>query len=176
MLVLQRKMNPAQRIGLPSPTKRRLNRNAAGQGGTGSSGRRSRPDHSRRGEVDIAAINGMLLGSPAPGQPAGAVSRPDRAVPEEGSRRSLLRQAQRGRGLLLRPRLGGGLDPGGARAPSRQRRPSPLPTGRTPVRRDARALFPAPGRRSRPRRGRPAHSRRRHPPSGPRRPPPPPPP
>jgi hypothetical protein len=38
------------------------------------------------------------------------------------------------------PWLGGGLDPGGAWAPSRQRKASPLPTGRVPVRRE----FPGP--------------------------------
>src|ERR1700691_3057054 len=88
-------------------------------------------------------MNDMVLRSPAPGQPAGAVSCPDRVVSGEGQL-VLLCQAQQGRGLLLRTRLGGGLDPGGARAPRRQRRTSPLPTGRTPVRREARPLFPAP--------------------------------
>ena len=55
------------------------------------------------------------------------------------------------RGGLPRPRLGGGLDPGGAWAPSRQRRPISLPTGRIPVRRDAQAHFlPLPRASARP--------------------------
>ena len=86
-------------------------------------------------------MDGMFLRSPAPGQPPGG--EPPRPCCAGEGQSVLLCQAQQGRGLLLRPRLGGGLDPGGARAPSRQRRTSPLPTGRTPVRRDARALFPA---------------------------------
>jgi hypothetical protein len=77
---------------------------------------------------------------------SGAVSRPT-GLCRKAAVRPVLRQAQRGRGLHLKPQLGGGLDPGGARALSRQRRACPLPTGRTPVRRDVRALFPPPGRR-----------------------------
>jgi hypothetical protein len=59
----------------------------------------------RESAVDIAGIGGILLLSPAPGSPAGANP------------------------------AGWGLGVNGARAPSRQRRSSPLPTGRTPVRR-----------------------------------------
>jgi len=41
----------------------------------------SAPRAGRREEVDITAIDGMLLPSPAPGQPAGAASRPGAAAP-----------------------------------------------------------------------------------------------
>ena len=50
-------------------------------------------------------------------------------------------QAQRARACPV-ARWAGGLETGRARAPSRQRRTSSSPAGRSPVRRDARALFP----------------------------------
>ncbi len=78
-------------------------------------------------------------------------------------RSRLLRGLRQGRGLPSHavflpgaehggwPRCGpgwaGGLDPERARAPSRQRNASSLPTGRVPVRRDVRALFRARTRR-----------------------------
>jgi dolichol-phosphate mannosyltransferase len=65
----------------------------------------------------------MLLRSPAPGQPAGAVFVPT-GLCEKREFRPATCQAQYGRGLLRRHRLGGGLDLGGAREPSRQRRQS----------------------------------------------------
>jgi len=45
---------------------------------------------SARTEVDIAPIDGKLLRSPAPGQPVGAVSRPNRAVPRGGRNAGLV--------------------------------------------------------------------------------------
>ena len=71
----------------------------------------------RRPAVDIAGIRGMLLLSPAPEGP-------------------------RGPAALIR--LDRGLGVERARAPSRQRRPNPLPAGRTPVRRRRPGPFPFP--------------------------------
>jgi hypothetical protein len=90
------------------------------------------------GQVDIAAIGGMFLRSPAPGQQVREVGRAVTA-PRGGRRAGPAHSA-------VQSWLGGGLDPGGAWAPSRQRRAIPLPTGCAPVRRDSQALFPFPSR------------------------------
>jgi hypothetical protein len=135
------------------------NRNSRGQQGTGPT--RSPPPASLTsispgGQVDIVAINGMLLRSPAPGQQAGrraaTVTRPPRRRMRCRVRRcaaqALRRTATRRRRHVPAPSLGGGLDPGGAWGPSRQRK---LPKA-APGPKDSQALFPVPTRRCRERR------------------------
>jgi hypothetical protein len=95
------------------------------------------------GQVDIAEIDGMFLRSPAPGHQVREVAGPwpHREAVSVPAPRSPCLARQRGTSWL-----GGGLDPGGAWAPSRQRRAIPLPTGCAPVRRDTQALFPVAAR------------------------------
>src|SRR5436189_5153580 len=89
--------------------------------------------------VDIARIRGKLLISPAQGSLAGRHADQVRAMPWQGRPQPAAPGpgvAQDGHeGLAAFIRLDGGLGLERARAPSRQRGPSPWPTGRTPVRR-----------------------------------------
>src|SRR5579859_3141109 len=100
--------------------------------------------------VDIDAIRGMLLLSPAPGSLAGPTGSSGSEQCHGGGRPhpAAPRPTWHGKKGLTEPaaqiRLDRGLGVERARAPSRQRRPSPLPAGRTPVRRRCPGPFPLP--------------------------------
>lgn len=104
--------------------------------------------------VDICAGVGSLLPSPARDWPVGRLSTSSVPAPVTGVTPSV----QPGAGPPFRrggaPHPGGGLDPGGARTPSRQRQSALAADGTEPVRRVVRALFPLPCER-RKRRGDP---------------------
>ena len=109
--------------------------------------------------VDIAGIRGKLLISPAPGSLAGPASSPGSGYVMAGGARSQpplsrawRQNGQEGPAALIR--LDGGLGLERARASSRQRGPSPWPTGRPPVRRRCPGPFPFAEKRGKPRRAR----------------------
>ena len=136
---------PGKADGAADAPKQGLNRIAAGQGRTGqpcvvTACRQQFCDR-------LTSPRSTVCCSQSSTGPAGRGGEPPRpcCVNRGGSYSPLGARRSVEGGCSSGPGWAGGWTRGGARAPSRQRRASPLPTGRTPVRRDARALFPVEG-------------------------------